>query len=573
MTNAENATIKEMQHQISSLLEQVKLLTEQNQMLRQRLFGRKSEKKINFYPDEQLNLMDMIDCSLMFNEAEAVGTPAVPEPQLEEITYKRRKKKGKREMDFGVLPTQQIIHELSERERICPNCKGELHACGHDVLRRELTVIPAQYMVTEHVQTVYSCRDCEKSEKPENSDIPVPMIKADVPAPVISGSGIASPSLIAYIANQKYTLALPLYRQEQEFSRNNLNLSRQTMANWLIYVSQYWLVPIYNSLRNILLLAYVLHADETSVQVLKEDGKPAESKSYIWLYRTGCDAEYPGRMVGQAGYRPEQFPKGTTGDAKPPPGPIVLYDYQPDRKHINAKSFLDGFSGYLHSDGYQAYNNLPSTITVVGCWAHLRRKFADILKSIPDYNKQGSLAMRGVLYCDKLFELEREYAKLPDDDNFKERYEARLEKSKPIIDEFFTWAESVYGKHIMATPKSNMGKALAYAMNQRTQLENVLCDGRLELSNNRAERSIKPFVIGRKNWLFSNTEKGADASALFYSIIETAKENGLKPYEYLKYIFETAPNLNLVRNPNAVETLLPWNAPDYCLLIAAENNE
>jgi hypothetical protein len=220
---------------------------------------------------------------------------------------------------------------------------------------------------------------------------------------------------------------------------------------------------------------------------------------------------------------------------------------------------LEGFSGYLHSDGYQAYHNLPSDITVVGCWAHLRRKFTDILKSIPDYNKPGSLAMRGTEYCDKLFELEREYAKLTTDDNFKARYETRLKKSAPIMADFFDWTESVYGKHIMATPKSNMGLALAYALNQKIHLENVLCDGRLELSNNRAERSIKPFVIGRKNWLFSNTEKGADASAMFYSLIETAKENGLRPYDYLKYIFETAPNLDIVHNPDSVERLLPWN--------------
>ena len=536
MTSAETTKIKEMQHQILGLLEQVKFLTEQNQMLRQRLFGRKSEQKIGIVLDEQLSLMDALDVSLLFNEIETTVIPELPEPQLEEITYKRKKRKGKRELDFGGLPTQQIIHELPESERICPNCEGSLHACGHDVLRRELTVIPAQYLVTEHVQTVYSCRCCEKDTEPATSDIPVPMVKADVPAPVISGSGIASPSLVAYIANQKYTLSLPLYRQEQEFNRSNLNLSRQTMANWLIYVSQHWLVPVYNALKNILLLAYVLHADETSVQVLNEGGKPAQSKSYMWLYRTGCDAD----------------------------NHIVLYDYQPDRKHINAKSFLEGFCGYLHSDGYQAYQNLPSDVTTIGCWAHLRRKFADILKSIPDYNKQGSLAMCAVEYCDKLFNLEREYAKFSNDNNFNMRHEARLANSKPIIDEFFGWVDSVYGKNIMATSKSNMGKALAYAINQRVQLENVLCDGRLELSNNRAERSIKPFVIGRKNWLFSNTEKGADASAMFYSIIETAKENGLKPYEYLKYIFETAPILNFMRYPDSVEALLPWNAPDNC---------
>ena len=513
----ENVLLKQ---QISDLLSQVKYLTEQNLMLRQRLFGRKSEQKIEILPDGQLSL---------FNEAEVESDPSAPEPQFEEIIYARKKQKGKRESDFSGLPRHEIIHELPESERVCQECGKPLHACGHDVLRRELTVIPAQYMVTEHIQTVYACRNCEEN------NVRAPMLKSEVPAPVISGSGIASPSLVAHIANQKYTLALPLYRQEQEFSRNNLNLSRQTMANWLIFVSEHWLVPIYNALKSILLLAYVLFADETSVQVLKEEGKSAESKSCMWMYRTGCDTDRP----------------------------IVLYDYQPNHRHANAKFFLEGFNGYLHCDGYQAYDHLPPGITIVRCWAHVRRKFTDILKSIPDYNKTGSLAIRGTAYCDTLFDLEREFAKLSNDDHFRARYEARLKNSKPVMDKFFDWTESVYGKHILAQPKSNMGKALAYAMNQRTKLENVLCDGRLELSNNRAERSIKPFVIGRKNWLFSNTEKGADASAMFYSIIETAKENGLKPYEYLKYIFETAPNMDIT-DSDLVKDLLPWNVPAEC---------
>ena len=519
MSDIKTTTIEDLQNQISDLILQIKFLTEQNLLLRQRLFGSKSEQKIGIIPEGQISL---------FNEAELEST--APEPALEEVTYKRKKSRGKREIDVSGLPVERIVYELPENERICPVCDGPLHACKHDVLRRELTVIPAQYKVTEYVETVYACRDCEEN------NIETPMVKSEVPAPVISGSGVASPSLVAHIAHQKYTLALPLYRQEQELKRNNINLSRQTMANWIIYTAEHWLVQIYLAMKFIFILAGVLHADETTVQVLHEDGKPAESKSYMWLYRTGCDTDRP----------------------------IVLFDYQPNRRYENAKVFLEGFSGYLHSDGYQAYDNLPADIIPVGCWAHVRRKFADILKSLPDYNKPGSLAMRAVDFCDKLFELERGYTKLSSDDNFKARYEARLKKSKPLMDKFFDWAESVYGRNILATPKSAMGRALAYALNQRTQLENVLLDGRLELSNNRAERSVKPFAVGRKNWMFSNTERGADASAMFYSIIETAKENGLKPFEYLKFIFETAPNLDLTHNPDLVEKLLPWNAPPKC---------
>ena len=520
MENTKIAVIEEenafLKKQNSDLAEQVRFLKEQVLILRQMMFGRKSETKLEPPADNhQLTL---------FNEAEAERVPSLPEPEIEEITYKRKKRKGKREMDFSGLPVERVVHELPESERVCPDCGNSLHACGHDVLRRELTVVPAQYKVTEHVQTVYSCRDCEKNE------VDTPMVKAAVPTPVIKGSGVASPSLVAHVANQKYTLAIPLYRQEQELKRNDINLSRQTMANWLIHVSERLLAPVYVALKTLLVASEVLHADETTVQVLKEEGKKPAAKSYMWLYRTSGDSERP----------------------------IVLYEYQPNRKHENAKAFLSGFNGYLHSDGYGAYHNLPPGIVPVGCWAHVRRKFADILKSLPDYNKSDSIPMRGKEYCDALFAMEREFADL----SFEERHQKRLERSKPVMDDFFAWAGISQGS-IFATPRSVAGKALAYALGERKHLENVLLDGRLDLSNNRAERSIKPFVIGRKNWLFANTEKGATASSVIYSVIETAKENGLKPYEYLKYIFETAPNIDLCCSEE-IQNLLPWNAPDVC---------
>ena len=503
--------------QVSDLNIQVLLLTEQVAILTNRIFGRKSEQKLVCSDNQYEQLM-------LFNEAEFVSDITLPEPEIEEIAYKRKKPKGKRDIDFSGLPVEKVIHELPETERVCPDCGEPLHACGHDVLRRELAIIPQQYKVTEHVQTAYSCRHCEQN------NIETPMKKAQVPAPVIKGSGIASPSLVAHIANQKYCLSLPLYRQEQELKRCDINLSRQTMANWLIYVSERWLSPIYQTLKNQLLASQILHADETPVQVLKEEGKKADSKSYMWLYRTGCDTTMP----------------------------IVLYDYQPNRKHENAKLFLTGHSGYIHSDGYEAYHNLPPDITPVGCWAHVRRKFVELLKSTPDYNKQDSIPMHGKVYCDALFALEHEYGKM----SFDDRKKARNKKSKPIMAEFFEWAKASQNS-IYATARSATGKALAYALGQRTYLENVLKDGRTELSNNRAERSIKPFVIGRKNWLFANTERGATASGVIYSIIETAKENNIKPYDYLKFIFETAPNIDM-NNPVALQTLLPWNAPNSC---------
>jgi len=514
-----DAEIAELKAENKDLKQQVQLLQEQLRLARQRQFGTSSEKSIALNGGEQLSI---------FNEAEAEANVLAAEPKLEQITYKRKKQKGKREMDYSGLPTEQVVHELPEKERVCPDCGGPMHACGHEVYRRELTVIPARFKVTEHLQTAYSCRKCEKAA----DDDPVPMLKSSVPAPVIRGSGVASPSLLAYIAHQKYVLALPLYRQEQEFKRLGLNLSRQTMANWMIYASKKYLQPIYDAMKAQLLAHQVLHADETLLQVLREPGKAPQSDSYMWLYRTSSDALRP----------------------------IVLYEYQPDRCHHRPADFLGGWSGYLHTDGFEGYHKLES-VTVIGCWAHLRRRYVEILKTIPKYAWAGSESLQGRQYCDQLFALEREYAKnfsslMSPDDNFKVRHEARLKQSKPVMKKFFDWA-----KNSPALPQSAVGEAITYALNQRVYLEHVLLDGRLELSNNRAERSVKPFVIGRRNWMFTDTVNGANASAVLYSIVETAKENGLHPFDYLQFVFRTAPDLDICNDPNALVRLMPWNAP------------
>ena len=320
---------------------------------------------------------------------------------------------------------------------------------------------------------------------------------------------------------QKFVMGIPLYRQEQELNRNGIMLSRQTMSNWLIRATEHWLPPIYERLKAELLQREVLHADETTLQVLHEPGKPAQSKSYMWLYRTSGDTARP----------------------------IVLYEYQPGRHAKYPAKFLETFTGYLHTDGYDAYHKLPANITVVGCLAHLRRYFDEALKVLPDKERANSVAARGKQYCDKLFAFERDFANLSVEDRFSERQ--RL--SKPLLAELFVWIET-----LNVLPKSHLGKAVHYALSQRKYLERYLLDGRLEISNNRAERSIKPFVIGRKNWLFANTPHGARTSAIMYSIIETAKENGLNPFDYLVHIFKTAPNLTAAELSTA-ESLLPWS--------------
>lgn len=299
----------------------------------------------------------------------------------------------------------------------------------------------------------------------------------------------------------------PLYRQGQEWNRAGMQLSRQTMSNWVLRVAEDWLKPVYEELHGGLIQRQVLHADETTLQVLKLEGRTARSKCYMWLYRTSGDAEHT----------------------------IVLYEYRPTRKAENAAAFLEGFSGWLHADGYAGYHRLSENIRVVGCWAHLRRKFDEAVNALPKEQRAGCAALEGLEYCNALFGIEQELAGLPPEG----RYEQRLTRSKPVMDALLAWAETKSA----AAPKSALGRSLYYLREQWPYLIRYLEDGRLEISNNRAERNVKPSVMGRKNWLFANTEGGAQSNAMIYSLIETAKENGLDPYRYLVYVLTEAPRL------------------------------
>lgn len=495
----ETVTIPKAEYE--QLKQHVAWLMEQLKLSKRRQFGVSSEKS----EYEQTSI---------FNEAETSADPAAAEPPIEEVKAYRRKKSRTTDRLPPDLPVEIIEHELPEDERLCPECGGFLHVMGRET-SEQLKLVPAKAVITRHVRHVYACRSCEKNAER------TPILKAPVPKPVIKGS-FASPEAIAHIMTQKFVMGVPLYRQSQEWERHGVMLSRQTMSNWLIRAAEDWLKPVYDRLHELLRSYGVLHADETTVQVLREPNRPAESKSYMWLYRTsgGSDRQ------------------------------IVLYDYKTSRSGAHPAEFLKGFKGYLHTDGWEEYHRkLPEDITVVGCWAHARRKFDEALGTLPEKDRKGSESARGKQYCDRLFALEREYAKLSHD----ERHKAREQRSKPVIEEFFSWAARLAEKD--ALPKALLGQALRYAIGQRKWLENVLLDGRLELSNNRAERSIKPFVIGRKNWLFNNTPRGADASAVVYSLIETAKENGVNSYEYLAKLLYAAPNLP--EGPDVSE-LLPW---------------
>ena len=501
---AENAALKNRIFQLESL---VKYYEEQFRLAKHRQFGAKSEK--SEYLEGQLTL---------FNEAEATAAVSVAEPELVEIEkhYRKRKRAVGDNLPDG-FPVERVEYTLPEQEQFCSECESVLHVMGRES-RRELKIIPAQVKVIEHISHVYACRNCEKTNDH------TPIVKAAMPEPVIKGS-FASAEAVAHIMVQKYVMGVPLYRQEQEWNRIGIMLSRQTMSNWLLRCAEDWLMPLYERLRVKLLEHDVLHSDETTLQVLHEPGKKAQSNSSMWLYRTSGESDTP----------------------------IVLYDYQPDKTAARPKEFLKDFKGYLHTDGYEGYHNLSDDITVVGCWAHARRKFSDALRGLSKEQQKGSAAEVGLRHCDALFTEEKKYAEYTSE----KRHEMRIEHSLPLAEEFLLWAKSAD-----ALPKTLIGKAVSYLAEQWRYLKNVYLDGRLELSNNRAERSIKPFVIGRKNSLFANTPQGAKASAVIYSVIETAKENNLKPFEYLVFLFEKMPDTTT----SSVDDLFPWspNIPGSC---------
>ncbi len=408
---------------------QLKWYEEQYRLSKQKLFGKSSEQHI----DGQLSLP-------IFNEAETERQPFHVEPKLGEgenaSTTKSKKPKGKRAKDLSKLPIEIVEYKLSPEEQVCLTCTSPLHEVRPEI-RKELEVIPAKMVVKETQRMIYSCRTCEKE------GIEVPMIKADTPTPVIKGS-IASPSLIADIMTKKYVDATPLYRQEQEYKRRALPINRQNMANWIIKVSNDWLKPVYKRMQELLVSYDALHADESELEVLNEPGREAATKSYMWMYRTGL-----GHL------------------------PIILYDYQPSRSGDNAKKFLKGFKGYLHTDAFSGYEKLlkeskagpAMEVTLVPCFAHARRYFTETLKAVPDQESyMYTSAYQGVKYIDEMFALERELSTL----SFEQRYEERLRHLKPRIEAYLAWIEQ---ENNLSLPKSSYGKAITYSFKSEREMD------------------------------------------------------------------------------------------------------
>ena len=510
LVDSQRLTIEQMtkshEAQTAQLNQTIANLNETVEYLKKKLFASSSEKtKKDAFPG-QLDL---------FNEAEAAADPSVPEPTLEEAVggYKRkaRKQKATREEILAGLPVVEVPCTVPDEDRNCPYCNTPMEVIGKKVVREELRIIPAKVERIQYVQEVLGCPECKK----DGASV---IVGAETPSPLLKHS-LASPSTVAYVMYQKYVNSIPLYRQEADWKQLGVKLPRATLANWVIKCGIDYMEPVYGHLHQCLLERDIIHADETPCQVLKEDGKTAQSRSYMWLYGSGNDG----------------LP------------PIRLYDYQPSRGGYHAEEFLKGFSGYLICDGFSGYNKLKGVIRC-GCLAHMRRYWKEALPGKTRKSSDKTPAEIGLNYCNQLFELEKEYADLDADT----RKAKRLETEPAIWEAYWSWLETVN-----PAGGSRLAKAVTYAKNQKPYMENYLLDGRCSISNNIAENIARPYAVGRKNFLFHDTVKGAQASAIIYSLVETAKLNNLNIYAYLETVLLYMPDYK--NEPEGIEELMPWS--------------
>ena len=480
-------------------------LKEEVDLLRKKLFGTSSEKRVLDIPG-QLNF---------FNEAELEQDPALA--QMEELeasspekTPKKRKARATDAERFkGILVEKEYL-DLSEKEKNCPVCGTALKQIGEEFVRRELVFIPAKLKVREYYSRNYECPQCSQHG--------IPVIKKGKDGRPHMLYGMACAGTVAWVMYQKFCNALPYFRQEKDWKQYGASITRKTMANWVIQNSEAFFLPMYKYFQRKLLERKFAMADETPLQVLHESGRRAQTQSYMWLFRSGEDG----------------LP------------PIILYKYSETRAGENAVDFLHGFKGYLMCDGYSGYNKVPDAKRTA-CWAHIRRYLTDAIpkgKAL-DYTQP---SVQGVMYINQLFHLEDIIkAKHTSFDAIKK---ARLEKEKPVVEGFLSWLDQ-------QTPVrgTRMDKAVTYIQNRRSDLTTYLEDGRCSFSNNLSENAIRPFSVGRKNWLFCDTPNGAQASALVYSMVEMAKANGVNVY--LTYLLEKMPSDRM--SDEELELLAPWN--------------
>ncbi len=485
---------KQLKKLLGEVVQKYQFLEEQFRLAQHKQFGASSEG----HPGQ----------GELFNEAEELAVDSeVPEQEV--ISYTRNK--PKRKPLPKDLPRERVVHDIRDEDKICECCQSELHYIGEDISEK-LEFIPAKVSVVEHVRPKYACKACEKSGT-SNQIKQAPVAHSVIP------KGYATSSLLAQIITSKYQYGLPLYRQEAMFKQYGIELSRKTTSDWMMKCAT-TLQILYDRLKATQLQQSVIHADETTLKVAKEN----KQKCYMWLYATGADS-------------PEGKVKGSSIPN------IVLFDYHNNRSANCATHYLGNYQGYLQVDGYAGYHSTQATL--VGCWAHARRKFTEAKTA--QGKKTNGKADWALNHIQKLYRIEQQIK----DKIVDERYQIRQEKSVPLLKQFETW---LIKSEQQVLPNTKLGEAITYCLNQWEKLQRYTLDGKLSIDNNRAERAIKPFVIGRKAWLFSQTTHGATASAVLYSIIETAKANGLVPFDYLMHL------LTMLSKPSTdIDQLLPWN--------------
>lgn len=503
--------IGELQHFHAAELEklqgqyeaEVRLLQEQVRHLYDKLFGRKSEKSRYGEESPQLSLFDMPE-----PDPEAAAEETV------EVEKHTRRKRGRKPLPDN-LPRVEIVHDVDEHEKIC-HCGAELSRIGEEVSEK-LDIIPAVIQVIRHIRPKYSCKHCENvAEKG-------PTVKV-APAPVqLIPKAIASGGLMAHILTAKFVDSLPFYRQERQFDRLGADIPRATMCRWAMRVAEAC-IPLKNQLRQEILSGPLINADETTVQVLKEPGKSATSKSYMWVFRGGSAR-----------------------------APSFYFQYNQTRAGAVAADFLDEYKGVVQTDGYVGYDFLDEKtgVTHLGCWAHARRKFMEAKKARGKNSKKIGGPDVALQYIRDLYRIEKKAKK--QNLSAEELMELREKEAKPILDKMHAW---LLKKSIHLVPKSLLGKAVSYTLKQWKRLKSYINFPFATPDNNLAENAIRPFCVGRKNWLFAGTPAGADASATIYSLVETAKANSLEPYKYLRYLFEKLPFAQTVDD---YKELMPGN--------------
>lgn len=465
-------------------------IREELRLLRLKMFTRLSER----YRDEADNLQ-----RFLFEDLSEYETDK--EEKQEELIIKehKRKKPGRKPIPED-LPRIEVVHDISEEEKHCA-CGNKKSRIGEESCEK-MQIEPAKVWVERHIRPKYACKACEGVESMDKTVSIAPMPPEMIP------KSISTPSLLSHIFIAKFCDAIPFYRQEKQFRRNGIEITRATMCNWAFKVANR-LKPFTEMLRLAILSGPLINVDETTVQVLAEPDRKPQAKSYAWVFRGGI----PGM-------------------------PGLYYQYAPSRSGKVAEKFLKGYEGYVQTDGYAGYNFLDDKPGIIhcGCWAHVRRKFNDVVKAAGGKYKSKGKANHALSLIHELYLVEREAKNKGFDED--KTYQLRQEKSKPIVEELGIWLKENAFK---IPPRSLLGKAFNYTLSQWPRLIKYLDNGLVKMDNNLIENAIRPFVIGRKNWLFSVTPKGAEASAAFYSLIETAKANGLEPYKYLRYLFEKFP--------------------------------